>query len=410
MASKNPIMGRSQAAASQMVSFVRGVNPNFNPEIASDFLRVGDRYGVRGDIAFCQSIHETNWFRFGGDVKPNQNNFGGIGATGGGNPGHSFATIEEGVTAQIQHLYAYATRDPLPAGEPLVSPRFHLVQRGSAPNWEDLAGKWAVPGYDPRKYSSLQAAMAAGESYGQLIIRIYQRMIQTTPAPTPAPSKDRTFRSFSIDQFQEYLQNLPTPTRPINHIQIHHTWKPRITDYTGEQTIYNMWKYHTQTNGWADIAQHFTVSPDGLIWDGRPLDQIPAGIQGHNTGGIMIEIIGNFDQGEERLEGSQLEATVHLVRLLLTRFNLQLRDIVFHREHSGKTCPGSGLSKEWFLEQVQQVEDGYPPQTPLWKKEAMDWMYEQGLLTHPMWKEKLEEPLPLWAYAIVLQRFREKIN
>jgi hypothetical protein len=108
---KNPIMGSSQAALDQMIRFVTRVNSGFDPTIASWFLKIGEKYGVRGDAAFCQSIHETNWFLYGGDVKPEQNNFAGIGATGGV-PGNHFATVEEGVTAQIQHLFAYASKIP----------------------------------------------------------------------------------------------------------------------------------------------------------------------------------------------------------------------------------------------------------------------------------------------------------
>lgn len=48
--------------------------------------------------------------------------------------------------AHIQHLYAYATTEPIPQERILYDKRFHLVKRGSAPHWEDLNGKWAVPG------------------------------------------------------------------------------------------------------------------------------------------------------------------------------------------------------------------------------------------------------------------------
>lgn len=67
------------------------------------------------------------------------------------------ASIEDGVTAHIQHLYAYATSLDLPQGEYLIDPRFNLVKRGIAPLWTDLNGRWAVP----------------GTTYGQSILKIY---------------------------------------------------------------------------------------------------------------------------------------------------------------------------------------------------------------------------------------------
>lgn len=175
---KHPIMGVTKASVDQMTAFVQKVNPTFNRKIAEAFVEIGQRYGVRADVAFCQSIHETNWFRFGGDVKPEQNNFAGIGATGNVS-GVSFDTIHDGVTAQIQHLFAYATEDPLPEGETLMDPRFEYVQRGTATNWEDLAGRWAWPGYNTDKYANLEEALLACDSYGQLIIKLYEKLLQT---------------------------------------------------------------------------------------------------------------------------------------------------------------------------------------------------------------------------------------
>lgn len=163
----------------------------------------------------------------------------------------------------------------------------------------------------------------------------------------------RTFKAYTIEQFEE-LFKVRNVLRTITHIQIHHTWRPRKTDYVGEKTIYAMWKYHTETNKWQDIGQHFSVAPDGLIWDGRSLELNPAGISGHNTGGIMFEIIGDFDQGQEQLEGKQLYAVTRAVAVLLKTFNLSYDAIVFHREHASKTCPGTGISKEWFVEMVKR--------------------------------------------------------
>ena len=176
------IMGESKARAKHLISFVQRVNKDFNPEIAEQFIAVGETYNVRGDVAFCQSIHETNWFRFGGDVKAEQNNFAGIGATGGV-PGNSFASIKEGVTAQIQHLYGYASKGKLPLGEKLLDPRFEILEdsdlRGTAPNWTDLGGKWAWPGYAKSKYGSLEEAKLAHASYGHSILKLYQDILDT---------------------------------------------------------------------------------------------------------------------------------------------------------------------------------------------------------------------------------------
>lgn len=140
-----PIFGTQQATVDRMYEFVKSKNSSFDREIAEQFIAVGKIYGIRGDIALCQSIIETGWFKFddGTAVTPDQHNYCGLGVTSLGEKGESFATIKEGVTAQIQHLYAYACTKSIPAGETLIDNRFKYVTRGSAPNWEDLGGKWS---------------------------------------------------------------------------------------------------------------------------------------------------------------------------------------------------------------------------------------------------------------------------
>lgn len=132
--------------ADRLVRFVSRHNPDFDRTIAEAYIAVGQRYGIPGDIAFCQGILETGWFRFadGTKVTPDQHNYCGLGVLKLGQRGHSFNTVEDGVTAQIQHLYAYACENPLPDGERLLDPRFGLVKRGVAPTWKELSGRWAA--------------------------------------------------------------------------------------------------------------------------------------------------------------------------------------------------------------------------------------------------------------------------
>ena len=138
----------------------------FPEGIAELYIEIGKKYNIRGDLAFAQAVKETGYFQFYGIVRNGQNNFCGLGATGKLNTGEelqngvdperavyipgthgiTFGTMADGVEAHIQHLYAYATKDPLPEGVELVDPRFKYVTRGIAPQWTGLNGRWAVPG------------------------------------------------------------------------------------------------------------------------------------------------------------------------------------------------------------------------------------------------------------------------
>ena len=185
---KTAIMGKAQATAQQMALFCRSKNstPQLTScsleQLAEMFIEEGEAEGVRGDVAFAQSLHETGYFKFGGIVLPTQNNYAGIGALNGNATGQaaSFPDPRTGVRAQIQHLKAYASTEALV--NECVDPRFSLVARGVAPYVEWLGAAdnpqgrgWAVP----------------GAGYGANIVKLLgQIMAQETPQAPEEPEND----------------------------------------------------------------------------------------------------------------------------------------------------------------------------------------------------------------------------
>ena len=195
------IMGPSQLTAAQIAAYVCNVGhcpatpataQSWKPEItptqmAQLYIDEGNLVGVRGDVAFCQSVLETGWFAWSELVRPPQRSAGApddpnfaIGrasrcraitttrASARSAGAHVFmrqATAQLGVRAQLQHLrnYADSTSTPDNLGAPFVPrPGYTttnyntFVYKGKAPNWVDLDGKWAVP----------------GTTYGQTILQI----------------------------------------------------------------------------------------------------------------------------------------------------------------------------------------------------------------------------------------------
>jgi hypothetical protein len=154
------IMGASRLSGAQLAAWVNGRQPQPSgtwaatvplATIAAYFIEEGSAEGVTGDVAFMQSIVETNWFRFTGTVPAAYNNFAGIGATDTNPSPAVFPDARIGVRAQIQHLRAYA--DPTattcaspPLHNPCVDPRFDLVSpKGRAPAWNQMGnGNWAT--------------------------------------------------------------------------------------------------------------------------------------------------------------------------------------------------------------------------------------------------------------------------
>ncbi|MGL4774115.1 MAG: SH3 domain-containing protein [Clostridium sp.] len=195
---KHSIIGKSEVSKEAFKEYLREHSKKYNvqykltvsmEEFVDFAYKEAEIEGVRGDIVVSQAIWETGYFQYGGIVAPEDNNFAGIGATGNGNEREKFPSAQIGLRAQVQHLKAYASKEALK--QECVDPRYHLVNKGSAPSLEELAGKWAVPGYDTKKYSSLAEAAKDNATYGQLIYGVIDKAKayngSVSPEPTPPP-------------------------------------------------------------------------------------------------------------------------------------------------------------------------------------------------------------------------------
>jgi hypothetical protein len=128
------------------------------PDLAAAYINAGQAEGVRGDIAFAQSILETGYFSFpaGGQLTGADNNFAGIGACDSCTHGWTFPDALTGVQAQMQLLHGYAS--PKPITTPLVG-TVHVT--GCCPTWMSLTGVWAT-----------------STTYGVGILTLYQRIVE----------------------------------------------------------------------------------------------------------------------------------------------------------------------------------------------------------------------------------------
>jgi hypothetical protein len=139
------IMSNGNTSEVQLQLFLRNNNQNALvqfPDIAKLYREEGSIEGVNYDIAFCQMCLETGFLRFGGEIKPEQNNFAGLATIGGGAETASFSSARLGVRAHIQHLKAYASLE-IPVQDK-VDPRFDFITRGIAPLIDQLAGRWSA--------------------------------------------------------------------------------------------------------------------------------------------------------------------------------------------------------------------------------------------------------------------------
>jgi len=139
-------------------AFLEARNPRLDKRfkgIAAYYKRHGETYDVRWDFAFFQMLLETNYLSYMrspgrlGDVRPRQNNFAGIGATGGGVPGESYPDVTTGVLVQIQHLVVYSGDRIDNAASPRTRENQDDIIRkskrlGRAVTFRDLVNRWAM--------------------------------------------------------------------------------------------------------------------------------------------------------------------------------------------------------------------------------------------------------------------------
>ena len=151
----------------RLMAFLKSRNPSLPARfkgIAGFYKSAGETWHVRWDYAFFQMAVETNFLSYRrpdgrmGDVDPKQNNFAGIGTTGGGVPGDSFPDVKTGVLGQIQHLVVYSGETVAqPVAQRTQLKQEHILTKSRELNrpvrFSDLAKRWAA---DPKYGASIE--------------------------------------------------------------------------------------------------------------------------------------------------------------------------------------------------------------------------------------------------------------
>ena len=123
--------------------------------------------GIRVEVAFSQAMLETGFLTYGGQVKPSQFNFAGLGATDNGASGASFNSVREGIRAHIQHLKCYSSTEP-------------LVNECVDPRWnESLRGKAIYVEYLSIPNNPYNVGWATDKNYSKKILNLMEMLINT---------------------------------------------------------------------------------------------------------------------------------------------------------------------------------------------------------------------------------------
>jgi uncharacterized protein YgiM (DUF1202 family) len=197
------------------------------------------------------------------------------------------------------------------------------------------------------------------------------------------------FTLFDPTEFDTWIKT-QNVARTVLYVQMHHTYIPAYEHFKGNNHFEmqrGMQHVHKVINGWSDIAQQFTIFPDGKIITGRSLERTPSCIFGFNTHSICIENIGNFDDGGDLMKQEQRSGIIKATTSLVKRFNIPINSdkIVYHHWFDLKTgertngkgitksCPGTAFfggntvedANANFIPLVKTAAQGTPIDSPL---------------------------------------------
>jgi hypothetical protein len=166
-------------------------------------------------------------------------------------------------------------------------------------------------------------------------------------------------RVMTGDEFAVFVETKSFGPLPPDCIFLHHTWRPTREQWKGKQTLLAIkrnYEGYTWTDSQGRVHQGWTAGPhlfiaDDGIWLFTDLARDGIGVKGHNRGSLHVEMVGNYD---ERLpDGPTLTHTVAALGALFNRLELDPQDLLFHRDTSYKSCPGTMVTKEWIIPQIE---------------------------------------------------------
>lgn len=163
---------------------------------------------------------------------------------------------------------------------------------------------------------------------------------------------------------------------PASKLIVHHTATP--TWDAGPAAVRAIYRYHTMVRGYADIAYHYLIAPDGRIFKGRysgprgtrVRDRVTpdkarggavtgAHTYGANDGTIGVALLGNFER--RPLPEPARDALVRLLAWLSDRYGVDplgastyrsargpvtSRNITGHGTYGDTDCPGAEVARE----------------------------------------------------------------
>ena len=138
------ILGKGTSTRNSIIYYIS----RYNKDISKQMLKyIIDTYiwessceGINHDFAIGQMLHETNFLKFGGEVKKSQNNFSVLGTMESFLGKAYFNSVCRGIRAHVQHMKSYASRSKL--RKRCVDLRYDIIRHGSVKDIYGFNKSW----------------------------------------------------------------------------------------------------------------------------------------------------------------------------------------------------------------------------------------------------------------------------
>lgn len=137
------------------------------------------------------------------------------------------------------------------------------------------------------------------------------------------------------------------PMNGINRITVHHDAISASAGMSFDEAarrLESIRRGHVSgSHGWADIGYHFSIDPQGRVWECRPLNLQGAHVSDNNEHNIGVMLMGNFNQ--HAATSAQLAALDRFVSDQSRVFRVPISRVYTHRELRPTECPGDRLQR-----------------------------------------------------------------
>jgi hypothetical protein len=132
-------------------------------------------------------------------------------------------------------------------------------------------------------------------------------------------------------------------THTLERMTVHHTEVVLGDNANAPARLRQHQRYHQATQGWIDIAYHFSVDRHGNIYQLRSPDLVGDTATSYDpTGHFLVVCEGDFDQ--EEVSEEQLNGTALVLASAAQQFGIPTETLAGHRDFSpSTTCPGADL-------------------------------------------------------------------